>query len=91
MLTDITVVNKTSHGIFFDNVIFYIFTESTNTVRSYLTDDCSWTLRYVHTINATAETITSYESVRHVHAHHPVAAVLAAKLSGFCAFVTDTN
>ena len=51
MLTDITVVNKTSHGIFVDNAIFYVFTESTNTVRSYLTDD--WGRRTSYSLDYT--------------------------------------
>ena len=37
ILTDITFVNKTSHGIFSDLIILYVFAESTNTVRSYFT------------------------------------------------------
>ena len=52
MLTDITIVNKTSHGIFFDLIICIVFAESTNTVRSYFTDD--WGRRIINSLDYTS-------------------------------------
>ena len=51
ILTDITFVNKTSHGIFSDLIILYVFAESTNTVRSYFTDD--WGRRIINSLDYT--------------------------------------
>ena len=64
-----------NYGTWTGNVRQFVFGWSTVRLRDAMLrrcELCNWTLRYMQTINATAETITSYESVRHVHAHYSV-------------------